>query len=72
MNSETDLLIAVWEAVRDNLPAAKRSEAAHGILQAFLDYGFESREICSAADEDKDLEEAFIDVYHDGEDPMDD
>ena len=72
MSNEVQLILDVWEAVRDNLPVNKRSEAAHGIMQAFFDFGFESREICGAADEDNDLEEAFYDVYHDGDHPEDD
>jgi len=67
MNNDAQLVIDVWEAVRDNLPANKRSDTALAILRAFQSYGFEDRDIELIVDEDDDLEEAFYVVYHDGE-----
>ncbi|CAM6054976.1 unnamed protein product [Sphagnum tenellum] len=71
MNSDTQLVLDIWEAMRDYLPAAKRTEAAHGLLRAISEYGIESREISSIVDEDNDLEEAYYDIFHEGEYPDD-
>lgn len=70
MNS-VQFILDVWESVRDNIPASKRHDAANGIITAALEYGFESAELAPIVDEDKDLAEAFFDVYHDGEHPHD-
>jgi len=69
--NDTQLVLDVWEAVRDSVPVAKRPEVANGIMRAFADYGFEAREICDVVDEDDDLEQAFVDVFHEGEYPDD-
>lgn len=67
--NDTQLVLDVWEAVRDALPAGKRADYAQSLLRAFADYGFEAREISGIVDEDDDLETAFYDVFHDGEPP---
>ena len=61
--NDTQLVLDIWEAVRDSVPVAKRAEVANGILRAFADYGFEAREICDIVDEDDDLEQAFEEVF---------
>jgi hypothetical protein len=63
MSSEAELVISVWEAVRDNLPHNKRSDVAKDMLYAFADFGFEPAELVSIADEDPDLSEAFEEVF---------
>jgi hypothetical protein len=67
--NDTQLVLDVWEAVRDALPAAKRGDCAQSLLRAFADYGFEGREISGIIDEDGDLETAYYDIFHDGETP---
>jgi len=67
--SDSQLILDIWDVVRDYTPVAKRAECALGIMRAFYDYGFESREIIDIVDEDDDLHQAFYEVYHDGEHP---
>jgi hypothetical protein len=67
--NDAQLVIDIWDTVRDNVTASKRTEVAIGIMRAVLEYGMEANEIASVADEDKDLEEAFFEVYYDGEHP---
>jgi hypothetical protein len=43
MNSESKLLLELWDYLRDVIPAAKREESALHVLQAFEDHGFEIR-----------------------------
>lgn len=63
MSSEAELVMGVWEAVRDTLPHNKRVDIAKDLLVAFADFGFEAAELVSIADEDPDLNEAFDDVF---------
>ena len=63
MSNEAELVIGVWEAVRDVLPHNKRADIARDLLYAFADFGFEATELVSIADEDPDLSEAFEEVF---------
>lgn len=63
MSSEAELVVCVWEIVRDILPHNKRTEVAKDLLFAFADFGFEGDELVSIADEDPDLSEAFDEVF---------
>jgi hypothetical protein len=63
MSNEVELVIAVWEAVRDHLPHQKRADIAKDMLYAFSDFGFEPAELASILDEDPDLNAAFDEVY---------
>lgn len=63
MSSEAELVVSVWETVRDILPHNKRTEVAKDILFAFAEFGFEAVELVSIADEDPDLGEAFDEVF---------
>lgn len=63
MSSEAELIIRVWETVRDSVSHSKRGEIAKDLLYAFCEFGFEAADIASITDEDTDLEEAFLEVY---------
>lgn len=63
MSSEAELVIRLWETVRDSVSHNKRTELATDILYAFAEFGFEASDLASVADEDPDLEEAFAEVY---------
>jgi len=63
MTNEVELVLTVWEAVRDHLPHTKRAEVAKDLLYAFAEYGCEPAELASVADEDPDLSEAFDEVF---------
>lgn len=70
MTSEAQLVIEIWEAVRDVIPFSKKSNAAIGILAAIAEYGFDRSELAAIEDEDDDLSEAFSHVF--GDDDRDD
>lgn len=63
MSGEAELVVNIWEAVRDHLPHNKRADVARDLLEAFADFGFEPAELASIADEDPDLSEAFDEVF---------
>ena len=63
MSSEAELVIQVWDVVRENLPHGKRADIAKDILYAFADYGFEPSDLASIADEDPVLEDAYNEVF---------
>jgi len=63
MTKEAELVMNVWEAVRDTIPHTKRGDVAKEILYHFADFGFEPTELVSIADEDPDLGEAFDEVF---------
>lgn len=67
MNSESRLILEVWEATRDHIPAAKRSDIAQTLLRSFEEYGMDPGDFVDLKGEDKYLEEAFETLY--GEDP---
>lgn len=70
MSSESELVLAVWEAVRDNLPYAKRSEIAKDVMYAFAEW-FDADELATVVDEDPDLRDAYEEVYPPIEDEED-
>jgi len=41
MNSETKLVVDLWDFFRDQLPAGKRQAAATHLLRLFEEYGME-------------------------------
>jgi hypothetical protein len=63
MSSEAQVILDVWEAIRDHVPHNKRAMIAQDVLIAFADYGFESGDIASIVDEDPDLATAFDEVF---------
>ena len=63
MSSEAELVVSIWEVVRDIVPHAKRGDIAKDLLFAFADFGFEATELVSIADEDPDLGDAFEEVF---------
>lgn len=63
MSNEVELVLAVWEAVRDHVPHTRRGDIAKDLLYAFAEFGFEPAELASIADEDPDLSMAFDEVF---------
>lgn len=63
MPNEVELVLAVWESVRDHLPHARRADIAKDLLFAFAEFGFEPAELAPIADEDPDLGNAFDEVF---------
>jgi hypothetical protein len=68
MSSEAQVILDIWEVVRDNVPHGKRPAIAEDILQAFQDYGFEAGDCASIIDEDPDMASAFATVFADEDD----
>lgn len=63
MSAEAQLLIDVWEAVRDHLPARQRAAVALDIVNAMAEFGFEASDLASAEDEDHDIGDAYREVF---------
>ena len=63
MSSESQLILDVWEIVRDHVPHTKRAAIAEDLLYAFVEYGFERSDCASITDEDPDLSSAFDEVF---------
>lgn len=70
MNSESRLILEIWETVRDLIPAPKRVDIAQQHLRFFEEYGFDSEDFADLIGEDKYLEEAYKTLYE--EDPEED
>jgi hypothetical protein len=68
MSSEAQVILDVWDAVRDHIAHAKRPAIAQDLLIAFAEYGFEGADISTIVDEDPDLAAAFEEVFLDPED----
>lgn len=71
MSSEAQVILDIWDAVRDHLPHAKRTAIAQELLYAFQEYGFEGGDIATIVDEDPDLAAAFEAVYNEDEEEED-
>jgi hypothetical protein len=72
MSSEAELVLSVWEAVREVVPHTKRSDLCKRIIYAFAEFGFDADDLESIIDEDADLTEAYEEVFLDEEDePID-
>lgn len=63
MKAESKLFVELWETVRDQLPAGRRADTAFAMLQAFEDFGFESRDLADIVDEDPILDRAFKNLF---------
>ncbi len=63
MSSEAELVIEIWETVRDHIPAPKRSDLAKELLYIFADYGFTASDLTDIVDEDPDLTDAYEEVF---------
>lgn len=71
MNSESTLVLEIWELVRDSLPVSRRTDIAVSILRAFEEFGFESEDLNHLQDEDEYLTAAHRVVFG-GEDEEED
>jgi hypothetical protein len=65
MNSESRLVLEVWEATRDFIPSGKRSDVAQTLLRSFEEFGIDPGEFGDLKGEDKNLDEAFDTLYGD-------
>jgi hypothetical protein len=72
MSSEAELIVNIWETIRENLNNSKRAEIARELLYHFAEYGFEASDVESICDGDTDLEEAYKEVFESEDDDEDD
>jgi hypothetical protein len=71
MKSESNLVIEIWEQVRDSLPAARRQDIAVGILKAFTEFGFQQEDFDDIIDEDDVLTAAYNEFFNEGDEDVD-
>jgi hypothetical protein len=67
MRDDNEIIVEVWEVIRDVVPVAKREDAALRLLKVFEENGFDINEI---EGEDSILDEALI-LLRDEEDGED-
>lgn len=63
MKVESSFIFEIWEAVRDFVPAARRTETAVSILRSCEEFGLESNDLVDILDEDDALTAAFKIVF---------
>jgi hypothetical protein len=63
MSSEAELVMSIWENMRDHLPNAKRPDLAKDLLYAFAEFGFDAADLSPIIDEDHDLTTAYEAVF---------
>jgi hypothetical protein len=63
MSSEVQLIVEVWDLVRDTLPPSRRLDSAIQLLRAFEEYGFDPENLKDLLDEDRYLQRAYEDLY---------
>jgi hypothetical protein len=72
---EAELALELWNAVRDFIPAGKRDAVAEDFLSKFENFGVDPTELADVVDEDRNLSNAFHELYGqdiDDEDDQDD
>jgi hypothetical protein len=72
MNSEVQLIVEIWDLMRDTVLPARRLETAIQVLRAFEEYGFEPETLKDVMDEDRYLQRAYEDLYDETEDEQSD
>jgi len=70
MNSESSLVLELWENVRDLIPPTKRLETATSMIRSFVEYGFDARDLRDVVDEEPYLTRAYRDVVDDVEEEI--
>lgn len=72
MSSESELVINLWDVIRENVPNSKKADMAVEVIRLFADYGFESDDLEDIVDEDIHLTEAYKLIYENDEEEYDD
>lgn len=68
MKNESNLVLEIWDMVRDHIPVAKRLEHAISIVRAFEEYGMDARDLADVVDEEPYLTRAYREVFDQEED----
>lgn len=71
INGEANLVVEVWEQLRDHLAVGRRHDIAVGMLRSFVEYGFERSDLEDIVDEDDILSGAFSEVFDEVEEDED-
>ena len=72
MNSESSLVMEIWEAVRDFVPASKRTDVAVSVLRSVQEFGLEANDLNDLLDEDEHLNAAHKIVFNNEHDDEED
>lgn len=67
MKSESNLVLEVWELMREQVPQARRGEISISLLRCFEEYGFESSDMADILDEDEHLTSAYRAIFGGGD-----
>ncbi len=71
MNSESRLLVEIWDTIGDQISKAQRVEVIISLFRSFQEYGIEPEQFEEAIEEDAYLKTAFEAVVEDfGNDPF--
>lgn len=57
MSSEAEMVIEIWDNIKENIKSSDRKDVATCIIQAMLNYGFDYAELATIEDEDEMLGE---------------
>lgn len=57
MSSEAEMVIEIWENIKESVKNSDKKDVATSIIQAMLNYGFEYKELAHIEDEDEMLGE---------------
>jgi hypothetical protein len=60
---EAELALELWNAVRDFIPASKRDAVAEEFLSKFENFGVNPEELADVVEEDRNLSNAFEELY---------
>jgi hypothetical protein len=60
---EAELVLELWNAVRDFIPAGKRDAVAEEFLSKFENFGVDPAELVDVVDEDRNLSNAYQELY---------
>lgn len=70
MNSESKLILDLWESLRDVIPAGRREDAALKLLKCFEDYDYEI--VASELEGEDNYLDAALEAFKDDEEDEDD
>jgi hypothetical protein len=63
MKNESNLVLEVWDMVRDHIPVSKRQEIAIGVVRSFEEYGMDAKDLADIVDEELYLTRAYYEVF---------
>jgi hypothetical protein len=64
ISSESNLVIELWEHIREHITPSRRKEVAIHLLREFTEFGFEKEDLADIVDEDSTLGEAYTEFFN--------